>query len=99
MPSDEEAEDDVVSVLRGQCALSPPHVDDVCGKPVNVGDGGGGIWVQINFYREEIARKLSSKRIRAPRKGNTAGTTKKMGRTKSMASEAAGQRCQAIKSK
>jgi hypothetical protein len=71
MPSDEEAEDDVVSILRGQCALSPPHVDDVCGKPVNVGDGGGGIWVQINFYREEIARKLSSKRIRAPRKGNT----------------------------
>jgi hypothetical protein len=48
-------------------------MDDVRGKPVDVDDGGGGIWVQINFYWEEIERKLSSGRIHAMRKGILGG--------------------------
>jgi hypothetical protein len=81
-PGDEEAEDDVaeglvavlivtrhelVSVLRGRHALPPPRADGVRGEPVDVGDGSGGIWVQINFYWEEITHKLSFGRICAKR--------------------------------
>jgi hypothetical protein len=65
-----EPRHDIIFVLCSRRALPPPRTDDVRGKPVDVGDGSGGIWVQIDFYREEIAPELSSGRIHA-RRGNT----------------------------
>jgi hypothetical protein len=55
------------SLFSAADALCCRYADDVCGESVDVGDGGGGIWVQIDFYLEEIACKLSSGRIRVLR--------------------------------
>jgi hypothetical protein len=67
-PGDEEAEDDVAEGLVAVLIVTRHELVSVLrGRPVDVGDGSGGIWVQINFYWEEITHKLSFGRICAKR--------------------------------